>query len=135
MLLMNSLQRISLKYNDKKRILLPEESDSEDVKGIINVIRYKYLSNSKGKNSVSDKEILKILENYRNAYPLKEKTNSLLEYEKLKEIENKLYNEKVSKVFSGNTNSNIFENVYKLKKRERIDSFRQPIYNKIIHLF
>ena len=128
----NSLQRISSKYNDKKRILLPEESESEDVKGIINVVRYKYLSNSKGKNSVSDKEILKILENYRNAYPIKEKTNSLLEYEKLKEIENKLYNEKVSKVFSGNTNSNIFENVYKLKKRERIDSFRQPIYNKII---
>ena len=128
----NSLQRISSKYNDKKRILLPEESESEDVKGIINVVRYKYLSNSKVKNSVSDKEILKILENYRNAYPIKEKTNSLLEYEKLKEIENKLYNEKVSKVFSGNTNSNIFENVYKLKKRERIDSFRQPIYNKII---
>ena len=128
----NSLQRISSKYNDKKRILLPEESDGEDVKGIINVIRYKYLSNSKGKNNVSDREILKILENYRNAYPIKEKTNSLLEYEKLKEIENKLYNEKVSKVFSGNTNSNLFENVYKLKKRERIDSFRQPIYNKII---
>ena len=128
----NSLQRISFNYNDKKRILLPEESDGEDVKGIINVIRYKYLSNSKGKNNVSDREILKILENYRNAYPIKEKTNSLLEYEKLKEIENKLYNEKVSKVFSGNTNSNLFENVYKLKKRERIDSFRQPIYNKII---
>ena len=71
----NNFQSITTKFNDKNKLVLPEDIETDEVKGIINIVRYKYLSNSKSKKEYSDREILQILENYRNAYPLTERVN------------------------------------------------------------
>ena len=129
---MNSFQSITSKYYDKKNIVLPEDIQKDEVKGIINIVQYKYLSSSKSRKEYSDREILNILENYRNAYPITERV-SVLDLEKQKESE-LLYSENggnniIENLIKG---YNAFENVYKLKKNDRIDAFRQSIYNKII---
>ena len=129
---MNNFQSITTKYNDKKKIVLPEDVQKDEVKGIINVIQYKYLSNPKSRKEYSDREVLNILENYRNAFPITERVNTL-DLEKQKESE-LLYSENggnnIIETFIKGYNP--FENVYKLKKNDRIDAFRQSIYNKII---
>ena len=126
----NNFQSITTKF--KNKLVLPEDIETDEVKGIINIVRYKYLSNSKSKREYSDREILQILENYRNAYPITERV-SVLDLEKQKESE-LLYSENggnniIENLIKG---YNAFENVYKLKKNDRIDAFRQSIYNKII---
>ena len=128
----NNFQSITTKFNDKNKLVLPEDIETDEVKGIINIVRYKYLSNSKSKREYSDREILQILENYRNAYPLTERVN-ILDLEKQKESE-LLYSENggINLTEIINKGYNPFENVYKLKKKDRIDAFRQSIYNKII---
>ena len=119
----------------KKKILLPEEEkDNLRSKFIYPNQRRKYYS-------YTDKEVLSILEDYRNSFPLKEKMNSLILLNKERE---KLKQEKFSKTYSNNLfnttnnininkiNNNNLENLYKMIKSQRLEAFRQNIFNKII---
>ncbi len=110
----NNSEFIMNKVNNKKKIILPLETESDKIKGIYINTKNKFHNEKKGKNFYSDKEVLSILDDYNNAFPLKEKKED---------------NKKLSKTFSDN-----FENIKKMKKNERQEAFRQNIYNKMIPL-
>ena len=110
----NNSELIMNKVNNKKKILLPLETENDKIKGIYINTKNKFHNEKKGKNYYSDKEVLSILDDYNNAFPLKEKKEE---------------NKKLSKTFSDN-----FENIKKMKKNERQEAFRQNIYNKMIPL-
>ncbi len=110
----NNSEFIMNKVNNKKKIILPLETESDKIKGIYINTKNKFHNEKKGKNYYSDKEVLSILDDYNNAFPLKEKKED---------------NKKLSKTFSDN-----FENIKKMKKNERQEAFRQNIYNKMIPL-
>ena len=119
----------------KKKILLPEE-EKDNLRS-----KFIYPNQRKKYYSYTDKEILSILEDYRNSFPLKEKMNSLILLNKERE---KLKQEKFSKTYSNNLfnttnnininkiNNNNLENLYKMIKSQRLEAFRQNIFNKII---
>ena len=94
--------------------MLPLETENDKIKGIYISTKNKFHNEKKGKNYYSDKEVLSILDDYNNAFPIKEKKEE---------------NKKLSKTFSDN-----FENIKKMKKNERQEAFRQNIYNKMIPL-
>jgi len=114
-----NLKSISIKLNKLKKLKLPDEEEKEKLKGIF--IRNKFNNKKKGRNNIySEKEILSILEDYDNAFPIKEKMD---------EIIIKKNKENLSKTLNDN-----FNNFQKMKKNERQEFFRQNIFNKFIPL-
>ena len=112
-----NLKSISIKLNKLKKLKLPDEEEKEKLKGIF--IRNKFNNKKKGRNNIySEKEILSILEDYDNAFPIKEKMD---------EIIIKKNKENLSKTLNDN-----FNNFQKMKKNERQEFFRQNIFNKFI---
>ena len=133
----NNIQMFSNKLYNKKKIILPEEEIKE--KGKNKIIKNKFFkSRIRERKSYSEKEIISILEDYKKAFPLKEKMNSIIN-DKEKEIKKK--QEIFSKTFSGNFNSKIINNnnkenkisnIQKMRKIDRQESFRHNIFNKLI---
>ena len=114
-----NIKSISIKLNKLKKLKLPDEEEKEKLKGIF--IRNKFNNKKKGRNNIySEKEILSILEDYDNAFPIKEKMD---------EIIIKKNKENLSKTLNDN-----FNNFQKMKKNERQEFFRQNIFNKFIPL-
>ena len=114
-----NLKSISIKLNKLKKLKLPDEEEKEKLKGIF--IRNKFNNKKKGRNNIYyEKEILSILEDYDNAFPIKEKMD---------EIIIKKNKENLSKTLNDN-----FNNFQKMKKNERQEFFRQNIFNKFIPL-
>ena len=114
-----NLKSISIKLNKLKKLKLPDEEEKEKLKGIF--IRNKFNNKKKGRNNIySEKEILSILEDYDNAFPIKEKMD---------EIIIKKNKENLSKTLNDN-----FNDFQKMKKNERQEFFRQNIFNKFIPL-
>ena len=112
-----NIKSISIKLNKLKKLKLPDEEEKEKLKGIF--IRNKFNNKKKGRNNIySEKEILSILEDYDNAFPIKEKMD---------EIIIKKNKENLSKTLNDN-----FNNFQKMKKNERQEFFRQNIFNKFI---
>ena len=111
---------------DNKNI---EKEEKKNVKENDKINKYKYFS--KSQKDFSNKEVSNILENFRSVYPLKEKINSIIE----KEEENELLDENKIRIYTQNLlnkKDNLFENLYKLKYNQRIDSFKHSIYTQII---
>ena len=113
------LKSISVKLNKINKIKLSEDEEKEKSKRIYNVIRNKFNNKKKGRNNIySEKEVLTILEDYNNAFPIKEKMDDII---------TKQNKENLSKTLNDN-----FNNFEKMKKNERQEFFRQNIFNKFI---
>ena len=113
------LKSISVKLNKINKIKLSEDEEKEKSKRIYNVIRNKFNNKKKGRNNIySEKEVLTILEDYNNAFPIKEKMDDII---------TKQNKENLSKTLNDN-----FNNFQKMKKNERQEFFRQNIFNKFI---
>lgn len=102
------------------------EINENEEKNNLKIIKKKNLS--KSQKNLSNKEVLNIIENFRDIYPIKEKINSIIEYEKLDE--NKIIN--IQNLL--NKKYNPFENLYKLNDKERKDLFRHSIYTQMSNL-
>ena len=113
------LKSISVKLNKINKIKLSEDEEKEKSKRIYNVIRNKFNNKKKGRNNIySEKEVLTILEDYNNAFPIKEKMDDII---------TKQNKENLSKTLNDN-----FNNFEKMKKNERQEIFRKNIFNKFI---
>ena len=113
------LKSISNELNTINQLKLSQYEEKEKLKGNYNIIRNKYKNKKKGRNNFySEKEILNILEDYNNAFPIKEKMDDIII---------KPNKENLSKTLNDN-----FNNFEKMKKNERQEFFRQNIFNKFI---
>ena len=137
----NNIQMVSNELNNKKKIILPEEEIKE--KGKTNIRNKFFKSRIRERKSYSEKEIISILEDYKNSYPLKEKINSLIiEKEKEKKKKEEIFSKTFSSNFNSkiinnnaiknNNNENKISNIQKMRKVDREEAFRNNIFNKLI---
>ena len=134
------------KYNNKKKE--NTNSDEEQAKSIVDIIRHKFMPGKKKEESV--KEIMTILEDYKTAFPIKIEKNNLLiteinetqnkeketenerENETMKKIANKTFSNSLYKRDKNNLEINAFHNLDRMKLEDRQESYRQNIYTSLI---